>query len=97
MGYNLISNLEKYAAVASAMGENVEKLSPGEAAEAAVRAVRRLIGDLGIPGRLRDVGARKEEFPEFARVVVKRYGHHLANNPRNLTEEDILQIYESAW
>ena len=97
MEYNLISNQGKYAAIALAMGERVEKLSLSEAAGAAVKSVKRLIQDLGVPARLKDVGAKKEDFPEFARIVAKRYAHHLANNPRNLTEEDILRIYESAW
>ncbi len=97
MEYNLSSNLAKYAAIASEMGENVGALSTRDAAMASVNAVRQLMADLGIPLRLRDVGARQEDFPEFAKTVVKRYAHHVANNPRNLTEQDILRIYESAW
>lgn len=97
MEYNLISNPEKFVAVASAMGEKVEGLSTYDAAQVAAKAVRRLLGDLGLPLRLRDVGAKKEDFPEFARIVVKRYAHHLANNPRNIGEQDIIGVYESAW
>jgi alcohol dehydrogenase len=97
MAFNLISNMEKYASVAEAMGERVEDLSTMEAAQTSVEAVRHLIKDLCLPGKLRDVGASQEDFPEFARVVLKRYGHHLANNPRNITEEDLIQIYEAAW
>jgi alcohol dehydrogenase class IV len=97
MEANLISNLEKYAAIASAMGEKVEELPLAEAADASIKTVRQLIKDLGLPARLREVGAKKEDFPEFARTVVSRYAYHLVNNPRNLTEEDILRIYESAW
>jgi len=97
MEYNLISNVEKYAAVASAMGEKVDGLSALDASKAAVKAVRQLIEDLGIPSRLRDVGARKEDFPKFAKTVMKSYPHHVANNPRNVTEEDLVKIYESAW
>jgi alcohol dehydrogenase class IV len=52
---------------------------------------------LDLPLRLRDVGAKKEHFPDFAKIVMKRYGHHLANNPRDLTEQEIFKIYESAW
>jgi alcohol dehydrogenase len=97
MAFNLISNLEKYAAVAEAMGERVDGLSTVEAAQVSVEAVRRLIADLGLPTRLRDVGASRDDFREFARVVVKRYSHHIANNPRNATEDDLVRIYESAW
>ena len=97
MEYNLPSNLEKYAAIASAMGENGANLSTRAAAMTSVDAVRQLAADLGIPSRLRDVGAKQEDFPEFAKTVVKRYAHHVANNPRNLTEQDILKIFQSAW
>lgn len=97
MEYNLPSNLGKYAAIASAMGENGANLSTRAAAMTSVDAVRQLTADLGIPSRLRDVGAKQEDFPEFAKTVVKRYAHHVANNPRNLTEQDILKIFQSAW
>lgn len=97
MEYNLIGNMGKYAAVGSAIGERVEGLSSMDAARAAVEAVRRLIKDLGLPSRLREVGARKEDFPDFARIVMKRSAHNIVNNPRDLTEQDIVKIYESAW
>lgn len=97
MEYNLISNMEKYAAVASAMDEKVDGLSVMDAARFAIKAVKQLITDLGLPLRLREVGAKQEDLPDFARIVMKRYAHHVTNNPRNLTEQDILRIYESAW
>ena len=97
MEYNLIANTGKYAAVAAAMGEKVDGLSEREAAQASVEAVKRLMKDMDIPLRLRDVGGKKEDFPKFAATVVKRYAHHIANNPRNLTEKDLLKIYEMAW
>lgn len=95
--FNLISNVEKYVAIAAAMGEKVERVSNMEAARLAVKAVRQLIADLRLPSRLREVGAKQEDFPEFARIVMKRYTHHIANNPRLVTEEDLSKIYEAAW
>ncbi|OPY93152.1 MAG: 1,3-propanediol dehydrogenase [Syntrophaceae bacterium PtaU1.Bin231] len=97
MEYNLIANMTKYAAVAEAMGEKVEGLSQREAAQASVEAVRGLMRDLSLPMRLRDVGGKKEDSAKFAATVVKRYAHHIANNPRNLTEKDLVNIYEMAW
>jgi len=97
MEYNMISNMEKYASVAAAMGEKVEGLTTREAAQAAVDAVKRLNSDLNLPLRLRDVGGKKEHFPRFAAAVLKLYGHHIANNPRTLTEKDLVNIYEMAW
>lgn len=97
MEFNLMGNTEKYAAIASAMGERVEGLSAMEAGSRAVEAVRRLIKDLNIPSRLRDVGVKREDLPEFARVVMKRSPLLLDANPRNATEQDLVSIYESAW
>ncbi len=97
MEYNLISNREKYAAIALAMGEKVENLSLRDTAEKAVIAVKRLIEDLGLPSKLREVGVQQEDCAEFAKTVVTRYQYHMENNPRNVTEQDILRIYESAW
>ena len=97
MAFNLIGNLEKYAAVARAMGEQVEKISTTEAACASVEAVKRLISDLGLPSGLEAVGASRKDFPGFARTVMDRYAHHLANNPVTVTEKDVVALYESAF
>lgn len=96
MAFNLISNLDKYAAVSRIMGERVEGLTTLEAAQASVEAVKRLIVDVGLPTRLSEVGARQKDFPDFARTVMTRYAHHVANNSRSITEEDVVAIYETA-
>jgi alcohol dehydrogenase class IV len=97
MEYNLTSDLKRFAAVASGMGERIEGFSTEEAAHLAVKAVKRLMGDLGLPLRLRDIGVKKEDFAEFARFVTQRYPHYLVSNPRKVSEQDIIGIYESAW
>lgn len=97
MEYNLISNMQKFSAVASAMGEKVEGLSMMEAAKTSVKAVRQLIKDLGLPSKLREIGGKQEDFPEFATIVMKRYAHLVEPNPRNVSERDVVKIYESAW
>ena len=97
MKFNLMSNPEKFAAVACAMGQPMGNMAIEEAGMLAVEAVRRFIANLGLPTRLRDVGASKDDFREFAKVTVKRYSHHLANNPRLITEDDIVNIYLAAW
>ena len=96
MAFNLISNLDKYAAVSRIMGERVEGLTTLEAAQASVEAVKCLIAKVGLPARISEVGARQKDFPDFARTVMTRYAHHVANNPRSITEEDVVAIYETA-
>ena len=97
MEYNLIGNLEKYAAVALAMGERTQGLSPEVAARLSVVTVKQLIQDLNLPTRLRDVGVKKEDLPEFAKGVLRRSSRLLDANPRNATHSDLVSIYNSAW
>jgi alcohol dehydrogenase class IV len=97
MKYNLDSNTEKFAAVASAMGENIEGLSIRDAALAAEKNVRMLITDIGLHARLRDTGGVKKDFAQFAEVIMKRYTHHFSNNPGDVNKEKLIGIYETAW
>ena len=97
MEYNLIGNLEKYANVAQAMGERVEGLSVFDAAYRSVEAIKRLLQDLSLPLRLREVGAKKEDFQTFSETVYKLYKHHINNNPRDMQVEDVRKVYENAW
>jgi alcohol dehydrogenase len=96
MEFNLVGNPEKHAAVASAMGEKVSHLSALDGARAAVETVKKLLSDLGFPTNLKEVGVDKKDLPEFAKIAIS-YNFNVANNPRKVTEQDVLQIYESAW
>lgn len=83
MEYNLISDTDRYARIAQAMGENVEGLSSRDAAVRAVTAVRNLADDIGIPTRLTEMepvtDAAVSTMVEQALVDVC-----LATNPRDL-------------
>ena len=97
MEYNLIGNLEKYANVAQAMGERVEGLSVFDAAYRSVEAMKRLLQDLSLPLRLREVGAKKEDFQTFSETVFRLYNHLISRNPRDMQVEDVRKVYENAW
>src|SRR5262249_18411619 len=56
MRFNLPARPREFAAVARLLGEDVIGLDERQAAERAVTAVERLRGDIGIPGRLRELG-----------------------------------------
>lgn len=62
----------------------------------AIDAVERLRKKIGIPTRLRDVGVKQEQLPNFAdrAFAIQRL---MRVNPRLPTREDILSIYQSAW
>ena len=51
---------------------------------------------LGLPQRLRDVNIPKEACKKMASDAMKQT-RLLVNNPREVTEADALNIYESAW
>ena len=97
MEFNLMGNPEKYAAVADALGEPTAGLSPTDAAKKSVEGVKRLISDLNLPTRLRDIGAKEADFPEFAKSVVTNYPRLTSNNPRQMTESDVIDIYQAAY
>jgi len=97
MEFNLVSNPEKFAAVADALGEETAGLSPIEAAKRGVEGVKKLISDLNLSSRLRDVGVREADFSEFAKSVVTNYPRLTSNNPRQMTEEDVIRVYQAAY
>ncbi|MFP3888136.1 iron-containing alcohol dehydrogenase [Priestia filamentosa] len=94
--YNAVADLEKFAEVAKAMGENVEGLSLREAADCAVQALAKLSQDVGIPSTLKEVGVTAEDIPGLAEEASK-IDRLLNNNPRWLTVKEIKKIYEEAY
>jgi alcohol dehydrogenase len=92
MEYNRIGAPRKYGAIARALGERVEGMSDLQAADAAVAAVRRLAEATGISCRLRDYAIVEEHIPALVAATMGQ-GRLFASNPRNLTEEDVRNIY----
>ncbi len=97
MESNVSSAIPKFIRIAKAMGEKTEGLSERKAADKAVDAIKALMKDIGILLPLREFGVKKEEFPEFAELVYQLSYRHIEVNPRMLTKEDIIKIYENAW
>ncbi len=95
MEYSLPGALEKYAQVAEALGEPAGGGSMEERAMGAVRAVRALVRDLGLPTRLRDIGINESAIPNLARKAFADDSH--ATNPVKCTEESMLELYRRAY
>ena len=95
MEFNLIGNPGKFADIACAMGEFVDGLTIMEAAMVAVDAVRELAADIGAPQTLESVGAEKDAIPKMAEDGMK--SGHLAVNPRQVSIEDVVKIFEAAY
>ena len=95
MEFNMLACLPHFREIAIALGEQVEGLSLRETADKAVDAMRQLAVDIGVPQYLSDVGipvSAIEELTEGALTQTRL----LANNPRRLTREEIMQIYTHA-
>jgi len=96
MRYNILGCPHKFAQMAKAFGEKVEGLSELDGAETAVKFVERLSDDIRVPRRLRDVGVPENAIPQLAEAAMK-VTRLLANNPRKVTLEDAVTIYNSAY
>jgi len=96
MRFNLQARTREFATIARLLGEEVAGLDEPSAAQRAVAAVERLRSDIGIPGRLRDLGVREEQLRPFAEKAfgIKRI---LRVNPRPVTVEDLEAILRAAW
>jgi alcohol dehydrogenase class IV len=93
--YNKIGSLDKYAAIAEAVGINTEGMLPYEASEELVAYLFNLLEILNIPVRLSDYGATKADIPALVEGGMK-LARLFVPNPRNMTEENVRDIYTSA-
>jgi alcohol dehydrogenase len=85
---------ELFADIAKAMGEKVEGLSSEEAANRAIDAIKKLAVDIGIPSGLKELGAREEDLEILAENAMQDVCR--LTNPRDLSKEDIIEIYRRA-
>lgn len=96
MEWNAVSRLEKYAHLAAAVKEPIHGLSPRRAAEQAVRAVRELSADIGIPQSLRELGLTRDDLEALARDAMTN-SRQIAPNPRNVTLDEVMGILQRAF
>ena len=92
--FNLIGNLDKFAEIAEAMGENIEGLSARDAAEVCLDAISRLSSDVGIPSGLSALNVKEEDFALMAGNAKKDACQF--TNPRTATLEQVIQIFKDA-
>jgi len=95
MRFNLPTRTREFARIAEWLGADVRGLGESAAAEAAIVEVQRLCVAIGIPTRLREIGARADQLPGFAEksFAIKRL---MRLNPRAPSAADLLAILESA-
>lgn len=95
MEFNLPAAPQRYADVAIALGCDSEE-DDLETARKGIEKVKSLIQECGVPPRLRDVGIPEDAIPEMASAALK-IQRLLKNNPREITEEDVIAIYKAAY
>jgi alcohol dehydrogenase len=96
MEYNLIAAPGKYSRIAEAFGERTKHLPEIQAARLSVQAVKSLLDDLGISYKLNTYGVPREEFPALAKATVSAT-RLISNNPRAVTEQDVIGILEANY
>lgn len=94
--FNILTCPYRFAQVAGQMGKMTQDLSVEEAANETVSAMKKLLVDVQIPTRLRDVGVKKKDILTLAESAGK-VTRLLDNNPRQLKAADIKAIYEDAF
>ena len=93
--YNIIACPDRFAQLAEIMGENTEGLSTRDAAELAIKAMKQLSEDVGIPHSIKEIGAKPEDFELMAESALK--DGNAFSNPRKGTKEDIIKIFQAAY
>lgn len=95
MEFNAPAALPKYVDIAKAMNVYKDGMSREEAAKAAVDAVKTLSVKVGIPQHLSELGIKEEDLPRLAASAIADVC--TPGNPREVTEEIILELYKKAF
>lgn len=96
MRFNLAVVAPQLAEVAEAMDLSRANLSDEAAGEAAAQAIYNLIGQLGIPQRLREVGVAEADLPRLAELALQSKA--VQSNPKPVTDAHQAEsVYRAAW
>ncbi len=86
---------ELFRNMGNAFGLNMENLSDDDAVNAVVEAVKDLSIKLDIPQTLKEIGVPREMIPQLANQAIN--DACTPGNPRDVTVDDIIAIYEEAY
>ena len=87
---------EKYREIARVMGvPNVEAMDEATYRQAAIDVIQKLADDVGIPKSLSEAGVKREDIPFLAESAFN--DACTPGNPRDVSLEDIIGIYESIY
>lgn len=91
---NWQANPAKFAEIARALDQEIDSLPEFEAAERSITAVRDLVADVGLISSLRHFDISARDVPKLAEEA--RQHPDMAANPRDLTLDEVVWIYEQA-
>ena len=98
--FNLIAKMDRFVKIAELLGEDTVGLSPREAADLALSAIKQLSADIGIPTGLIALGekyGKKVEAKDIDTMTVNAQKDACGmTNPRTPSDEDVKEIYRAA-
>ena len=95
MEFNIPAAVEKYAAVAGALGVSPDADLHAMAMKGIVR-IREIMKACSVPENLRSMGVTQTDIPTLAQEALK-IQRLLKNNPRTVLLEDAINIYEKTF
>ena len=85
-----------YLNVLSAMGVNVERISPDEAGDVLADKITNFTRKLGLPQKLRDVGVPESGLRECSELALSDGA--IVYNPKFISDSnEVLKVYQEAW
>src|SRR5690554_92002 len=94
MRFNALVCQQEYAAIAHMLGVTRSGMTQREQCMASIDAVRQLLSDIGLPGSLAGTNIQREDFAAIAADALDDVC--IRDNPRDVTEADIVQLLEEA-
>ena len=92
--FNFDACPDRYAAIGTILQPPQARGKTPGAKEDLIHALRTLRESMGVTDRLSDLGVTKKDLPELAGKAIR--DPCLATNPKKMTVEDIVQVYEKA-
>ena len=94
--FNAPATGEKYREIARVMGvSNVDAMDEATYRQAAINVIQKLADDVGIPKSLSEAGVKREDIPFLAESAFN--DACTPGNPRDVSLEEIIGIYESIF
>lgn len=94
--YNLMACPKKIINIAHAFGEDTSGLSEMKSARLAVSAIKGILDDFDISYKLSSYDIPRDAIPNLAKEAMGA-ARLINNNPRNVTEKDIVELLEANY